>query len=59
MIPDERWEQPVDGHRGYEQEELVDDPGLPSVDDFSFDGILKAVDPEGSFLSLAFVARKY
>lgn len=38
----------VDGYRGCEQEELdVGDPGLPSIEEFSFDGVLKAVDPQG------------
>lgn len=49
VIPDE---QSVDDHNGCEQEELeIEDPGLPNVEEFSFDGVLKAVDPEGvSFL---------
>lgn len=28
------------------------DPGLPSADDFSFEGIMKAVEPEGMSLFL-------
>lgn len=36
----------IDMVGGHKQEE-DDDCQLPSIDDFSFDGILKAVDPEG------------